>query len=234
MERKYEYNFETAKTYKEIGIEGTTYEAAFNGLIEILKNLDDKVVLDFGSGAGRSAKFLKSLGAKKVIGVDHNESMIEESIAQNIDGAEFYLVNEKIPVSDTSIDIVLSTWVFMEMGDIEDIKKCFVEIARVLKPKGKFLVVVANPEAAFGHDYVNFKYIDKPNELKSGDETKLIIKADKPFTISDHYWTLEDYENSLRIAGFVINNVIYPKPEAGNWLDEVNVPAHMIIESIKK
>ena len=231
MGKKYEYNPETAKAYKDIGIDGTTYEPSFVESANILGNLSGKIVLDFGSGAGRSTKFLRNLGAEKVIGVDHNESMVKEATEQNIKGTKFYLVKDTLPLLDCSIDVAFSSWVFMEMGDIEDIKKVMLEVVRVLKPKGLFLIVVANPESVFGHDYINFKYIDNPKSLKSGDETKLIIKANKPFTIVDHYWTLKDYEETLKTAGFTVGDIIYPKPEYGNWLDETKVAAHMIIKA---
>lgn len=233
MGEKYRYSAETAKAYKTLGVAGTTYEPSFQEAARILGDLKGKVVLDFGSGAGRSAKFLINLGAKKVIGVDRNKSMVDEAKGKNIPNTEFHLVETTFPLPDSSVDLAFSSWVFMEMGDISDIQTAMSEIARVVKSKGRFIAIVATPESAFGHDYVSFKYPDKPKSLNSGDKTKLIIKADKPFVIEDHYWTLKDYKTTLGRAGFTVQEVYYPKPESGNWLDETQVPAHMIIEAVK-
>lgn len=233
MGKKYEYNTETAKSYKGLGVAGTTYEPTLQEAARILGNLNGKVVLDFGSGAGRSTKFLLNLGAEKVIGVDHNESMVDEAKKENINKAEFHLIKDTFPLADASIDIAFSSWVFMEMDNINDIQKAMLEIARVVKTKGRFVLVVATPESAFGHDYVSFKYTDNPKTLKSGDITRLIIKADKPLVVDDHYWTLNDYKTTLTNADFAVKDIFYPKPKTGEWLDETEVPAHMIIEAIR-
>lgn len=233
MSGKYEYIAKTAKSYKELGIIGTTYEPTFNRAAEILGKLDGKLVLDFGSGAGRSAKFLLRLGAKRVIGLDHNKSMVALARRENIDNAEFHLIQTTFPLPDSSLDVAFSSWALMEMDKIKDMEKAMSEISRVIKPKGRFILVVATPESAFGHDYVSFKYIDNPETLKSGDITRLIIKANKPFIVDDHYWTVEDYKKNLAKANFTVKNISYPKPGKGKWLDEIKVPAHMIIEAIK-
>lgn len=233
MGKKYEYNEETAKSYKGLGVTGTTYEPTFNMAAEVIGDLAGKVVLDFGSGAGRSAKFLLNLGAKKIIGVDHNQSMIEEATKEEISNAEFHLIKTTFPLESSSIDAAFSSWVFMEMDDIDDIQEAMSEIGRVVKSKGRFILVVATPESAFGHDYVSFKYIDSPKKLKSGDITKLVIKTDKPFVVDDHYWTVEDYKSTLEKADFAVKNIFYPKPKTGKWLDETKVPAHMIIEAVR-
>jgi ubiquinone/menaquinone biosynthesis C-methylase UbiE len=233
MSKKYEYNKETAKAYKGLGVAGTTYEPTFDLAAKVIGKLNGNSVLDFGSGAVRSAKFLLNLGAKKIIGVDHNISMVEEAKKEKINKAEFHLIKTKIPLQDSSIDLAFSSWVFMEIDDIKNIQKAMFEISRVLKPKGRFFLIVATPKSAFGHDYVSFKYVDNPKSLKSGDITKLIIKADKPFVVDDHYWTVKDYKKTLEKADFQIKEIFYPKPKTGKWLDETKVPAHMIIEAIK-
>jgi SAM-dependent methyltransferase len=234
MDKKYKYSAETANAYKTLGIAGTTYEPSFQKSARILGDLKGKVVLDFGSGAGRSARFLINLGAKKVIGVDHNASMVEEAKGENISGAEFHLVENTFPLPDYSVDLVFSSHALMEISEIAKIQTTMTKIARVVKQEGRFIAIIANPESAFGHDYVSYRYPDKPKTLRSGDKINLIIKTSKPFVIEDHYWTLEDYKTALGQAGFLIQGIMYPKPESGNWIDEIKIPAHMILDAVKK
>lgn len=234
MSNKYEYNEKTAALYKSLGITGTTYEPTFNLAKDIIGDLSGKTILDFGSGAGRSSKFLYSLNAKRVIGVDHNKSMVDAANGEDVDGVEFHHIEDTIPFEDDYFEYAFSSWVFMEMSSISAIERTFKEIYRVLLKGGIFYCIVATPESAYGHDYVSFKYIDSPRELLSGDKTKLEIKTDQPFIIEDHFWTIEDYQNSLENVGFKAFRVSYPElQKENNWLDESSVPAHMII-TVKK
>ncbi len=102
------------------------------------------VVLDLGSGAGfdcfLAAKKVGSSG--KVIGVDMTEEMIEKA-GKN---AEQYGYNnvefrfgdiEKLPVDDSSIDIIISNCV---INLAPDKLKVFKESYRVLKNNGKMFV----------------------------------------------------------------------------------------------
>lgn len=237
MPKYYKYNPKTAKSYKSLGIQGTSYEASFHYAAKLLGNLKNKIVLDFGSGAGRSAKFLVGLGAKQVIGVDHNEDMVKESKKAKIRNAKFHLVSKIFPLKDNSVDLATAFSVFMEMADLKDIETAIKEIARVLKPESKFIIKCTNPKSVMGHNYVSYEYIDKKKKsYKSGDKTKLIIKTDKPFIIEDYYWKLSDYKKCLKNAGFAVKKVLYPKPASkkAKWLDEIKVSPDIIIEATKK
>jgi len=101
-------------------------------------------VLDLGSGAGIdcfiAGKYVGQNG--KVIGVDMTEDMIQKANenkhkvdAKNV---EFRLGEiESLPVEDNSIDRVISNCV---INLVPDKSKAFLEIYRVLRPGGKFIV----------------------------------------------------------------------------------------------
>ncbi|MBU0732104.1 class I SAM-dependent methyltransferase [Patescibacteria group bacterium] len=232
MGEKYEYNQSGAEAYKELGIEGTTYEMSFSEMKRMLGNIQGMNFLDFGCGSGRSARFLKTLGAKNVIGVDHNESMIKQAKATAVQGIDFRLIKEKIPLDDDSVDGVISSAVFLEIKNLADMEKTAREIARVLKPGGVFILVTVNPDA-FGHDFVSFTRTGNPAELESGDMTECRMKGKKPFVIDDIFWTEDDYRQVLESAGFTIEDIVFPKAESGNWLDETNVAPDMVIKATK-
>ncbi|KHO52018.1 MAG: hypothetical protein QT05_C0027G0003 [archaeon GW2011_AR13] len=102
------------------------------------------VVLDLGSGAGFDA-FLasKKVGDNgKVIGVDMTEEMIKKARANatkyNYKNVEFKLGDiEELPISDNSIDVIISNCVINLAPDKE---KVFSESYRVLKKGGKMFV----------------------------------------------------------------------------------------------
>jgi arsenite methyltransferase len=101
-------------------------------------------VLDLGSGAGFDA-FLawKKVGATgKVIGVDMTDDMLERARenakklgATNVEFRKGQI--EALPVEDSTIDLVISNCV-INLSTAKE--KVFAEIARVLKPGGRFAV----------------------------------------------------------------------------------------------
>jgi ubiquinone/menaquinone biosynthesis C-methylase UbiE len=101
-------------------------------------------VLDLGSGAGFDAFLAAQRVGKtgRVIGVDMTEEMIERARANakkgGYDNVEFRLGEiEKLPVTDNSIDVVISNCV---INLSPDKKAVFKEAFRVLKSGGRLMV----------------------------------------------------------------------------------------------
>jgi SAM-dependent methyltransferase len=103
-----------------------------------------EIVLDLGSGAGFDA-FLAAqrVGESgRVIGVDMTREMIEKARMNSeklkISNVEFRLGEiEKIPVSDSSVDVVISNCVINLSPDKSAV---FKEIQRTLKPGGRIII----------------------------------------------------------------------------------------------
>lgn len=101
-------------------------------------------VLDLGSGAGNDCFVARyETGAEgKVIGVDFSEAMIAKA-RKNVEKRGFNNVEfrqgdiENLPVTDASIDVVVSNCV---LNLVPDKKAVFKEIFRVLKPGAHFSI----------------------------------------------------------------------------------------------
>ncbi|MEM9105519.1 MAG: methyltransferase domain-containing protein, partial [Pseudomonadota bacterium] len=81
-------NTELADFFAGLAIEGT-YQLAFRDLPDIIsRHVTGTSALDFGCGAGRSTRFLKSLGFNAT-GVDISQSMLVNARRQDAEGNYF-------------------------------------------------------------------------------------------------------------------------------------------------
>jgi len=111
---------------------------------EFAKIKSGDVVLDLGSGAGNDAFVARSItgDSGKVIGVDFTETMIQKARKNaeklKLNNVEFrYGDIENLPVSDESIDVVISNCV---LNLVPNKKQALKEIFRVLKKDGHFSI----------------------------------------------------------------------------------------------
>lgn len=228
-ENLYQYTPENAGVYESLGIKDTTYELGFNEIARLLGDINGKTFLDFGSGTGRSAELLKSLGASKVYGADHDKSMIAEAQKKASEGITFIAMDQTIPLQDSSVDGAISANVFIEIRTQGQMQSVCREVARVVKPQGAFVVMSTNPEA-FGHDFKNFRYT-RPENIKAGDLAVCTVKSKgKTFDIQDTFWDEKTYRAALEGAGFEIEAVRYPKAEdETKWeTDELRVAPFIV------
>jgi len=102
------------------------------------------VVVDLGSGAGNDAFIARAETGEsgKVIGIDFTKAMIEKA-RNNAEKLGFHNVEfregdiEKMPVSDNSVDVIVSNCV---LNLVPDKSGVFKEIYRVLKPGAHFSI----------------------------------------------------------------------------------------------
>ncbi len=190
-------------------------------LWELLGDVRKLKVLDAGCGNGYLSRELSRRGAE-VVGVDFSEPFIkyckqQESVEKL--GSKFIhasLMDLK-EIKDNSFDLVVSNIV---MVDVSDFKQAFLEISRVLKTKGRF--VWSNLHPVFGRlSSIDLKL---PKDTPRNEEV-LYKVTDRYFEsggiqISWHnlepLWsfdrTLSEYSKALKKAGFVIQEIVEPKP----------------------
>ena len=105
---------------------------------EILKILQkDYTILDLGAGIGIVPLMDFRKRAARICGIDPDERVLENPYLDEAKVA----VGESIPYPDTTFDLVFSDNVLEHLPDPEIV---FHEVARVLKPGGKFLAKTPN------------------------------------------------------------------------------------------
>lgn len=213
----YKYSDQNAETYSKLGIAGTTYESGFNEARKIFGDLTGKTALDFGAGAGRTAQLFVSMGASKVIGVDHNQSMIDQAKKIADPRLEFVKIDETLPFESNTFDVALAAHVFVDVSSLEEMKQISNEVHRVLKPGGVF-VIITNNSQAIGQEYLSYGY-PKKDHLISGQKIPCTIKKGKDsFVIDDYYWAEDDYKNVLEKTGFSVS-MTFPLMSGDGWLE---------------
>ncbi|MBI5133944.1 MAG: methyltransferase domain-containing protein [Candidatus Taylorbacteria bacterium] len=98
------------------------------------------VVLEIGFGSGRNVPFYS--GVEKIYALEPSDSLY--GIAEERIGASEIPVEriasgaESVPLPDSSVDTVLSTWT---LCTIPGVASALSEVLRVLKPGGRFLFI---------------------------------------------------------------------------------------------
>lgn len=231
---RYSYTADNARLYGSLGIEGTTYQIGFDAVRELLGPIEAKIFLDFGCGAGRSAAWLRALGAGHVYGVDHDRDMIGEAESRGLDEVTFFHTDGTIPLPDASVDGAVSLNVFMEIRTPGEMRRACTEIARTLRPGGPFILASSSP-MAFGHAFRSYSY-PHSGPLRSGDTTACIVTTPHgELVIEDTYWTEDDYTGALKHAGLAVTAITHPRPrDPSAWAtDEASVPPCIVIKAVR-
>lgn len=116
-------------------------------LDKFLGDYSGKRVLDAGCGNGFLENYLAEK-AKQVVGIDSSEKLLsfaKKNISQ--ENVEFKQENllEKLPVADSSFDIVIANMVLQYLPELSIFAQ---ETERTLKPNGTFLMFIDHPSHA--------------------------------------------------------------------------------------
>jgi ubiquinone/menaquinone biosynthesis C-methylase UbiE len=216
--------------YSALGIEGTYY-LAFRDIPELLKkHVKGTKALDYGCGPGRSSLFLKSLGFDTV-GVDISNAMLEQAKLKDSTGEYYHIESGQLPFEDASFDLIFSSFVFLEISSLAEIKKVLAGMKRVLKETGFITLVTASMEAyktslvSFSHDFPENQRL-----MQSGDTVKLLIRG-TGIILYDYYWTEQDYTEIFNALGLGVREIHKPLGQANDrieWIDEDKIPPMLI------
>ena len=181
-------------------------------------------VVDLGSGAGidvfLAANIVKESG--KVIGIDMTKNMLKKA-RDNAEkhgyrNVEFRHgdIEQRIPVEDNSVDLVISNCVINLTTNKE---KTFREIYRILKPEGKGKMVIS--------DLVTSREIDADS-----------VNTDNWCSCIDGALTKENYVDSIRKAGFtkveILDEKLYMELEDGKEGKEKRQISSISIRAVKE
>ena len=113
-------------------------------LFSLLPDLSEKSVLDLGCGFGEHCVLYVKKGARRVVGIDISEKMLEIAKIENPDSCIEYvnMPMEELDRIDGEFDVVISSLAFHYVEDFAGVVK---NIHELLVPGGELLFSQENP-----------------------------------------------------------------------------------------
>jgi ubiquinone/menaquinone biosynthesis C-methylase UbiE len=169
-------------------------------------DVDGKDVLEITCGGGQSAAYLAGMGAR-VTGVDFSSEQLAHARAfAESKKVQVRFIESNVEdlsmLEDSSFDIAFSAYA---LGFVEDIRRTFGEIRRVLRPGGLFAFSWMAPMYAITREGaldLNRSYFDRSP----------IIYREASGTEVHFHRTYGDWHRALTEAGFVVTDILEPEP----------------------
>jgi len=188
-------------------------------------------VLDLGCGDGQIARALASSGVS-VVGVDPTTNQIDVA-AERAGGPVFAQAGAAVlPFSDGAVDGVIACLVFEH---IDDVDAAIGEVARVLRPGGRFTFMLNHPLLQTpGSGWIDDHMVDPPEQYwRIGPylvEAETVEQVELGVHIRFLHRPLSRYLNALAAVGLVLERMDEPAPperflaQAPEYFDAATVP----------
>jgi SAM-dependent methyltransferase len=213
-----------AAAYAALEFPGTYY-LAFRDLPDIFReHVTGTRAVDFGCGAGRSTRFLRSCGFRAV-GIDIAREMLAQAHARDPEGA-YVLVpdGDYTALGEGGFDLVFSAFTFDNVPTQEAKVRALRGIGRLLAPHGRFVHVVSSPEL-YTHEWASFstKGFPENRAARAGDVVRCVnVALDDRRPVDDVFWSDAAYAETHALAGLETVRQYRPLARDDEPLDWVN------------
>ncbi len=191
-------------------------------------------VLDCGCGEGRFCRLLAERGAAHVLGLDLCPPMIEaaEALRSERDAYRVADVQDLSLLHDGSFDLAVS---YLNQCDLPDFRANTREVARILRPGGRFIVANLHPmRSAVGawqrHDDGTKQHVIVDRYFDEGERRWTMLEVE----FTNFHRSLATYTTGFLDAGFRIEGIVEPTVSAAHLQrypeldDELRVPNFII------
>lgn len=173
-------------------------------------------VLDIGTGEGQIARLLQTRGCD-VVGIDPTHNQITEAVRRG--GGPLYARAgaHRLPFDDAAFDAVVACLVFEH---IEALDEALSEVARVLRPGGRFALFLNHPLLQTpGSGWIDDHMVDPPEQYwrigRYLRETENVEEVELGVFIPFIHRPLGRYVNAMADAGLVLRRLLEPPPPPG-------------------
>lgn len=211
-------------------------------MVSLLPDLKDKTVLDLGCGFGEHCIHYAREGAKKVIGIDISEKMLE--IAETENGhpniTYIHMPMEDIAVLDGTFDLVVSS---LAIHYVEDFTSLVKSVYSLLDKSGIFVFSQEHPLTTsycggdrWTRDEKGKKrYLNLANYGIEGERESAWFVDN----VKKYHRTFGTVINTLTDSGFIIEKVVEPLPtkeildKYPEYIDLFHKPDFMLVRARK-
>jgi SAM-dependent methyltransferase len=186
----------------------------------LLGDVDGRRVVEIGCGSAPCARWLRSVGAD-VVALDLSAGMLARAAGLNrttgIDVPLLQADAAALPLQDESADLACSA--FGGLPFVSDAGAVFAEVARVLRPGGRFVASVNHPlrwpfpDSPDPEDLrVVSSYFDRTAYVETDDDGRTLYV--------EHHRTIGDWVRAVVGAGLVLTDLLEPEWTPGrteNW-----------------
>jgi SAM-dependent methyltransferase len=173
-------------------------------------------VLDVGCGDGQISRLLASGGAT-VVGIDPTWNQIRIAHERG-GGAAFVRAGAaELPVADASLDAAVACLVFEHIDDVDG---AIAEVARVVRPGGRFSFFLNHPLIQTpGSYWIDDHTVDPPEQYwRVGPylaEQSFVEQVEQGVFIRFVHRPLSRYLNALADHGLLLERMVEPTPPDG-------------------
>jgi SAM-dependent methyltransferase len=173
-------------------------------------------LLDVGCGEGQVARLAASTGLV-VVGVDPAMAQLLPARARGAGPAYVRGEATAVPLATASVDAVVACLVFEHVADLD---AAVAEVARVLRPGGRFLLLLNHPLLQTpGSGWIDDQVLDPPEQYwRIGPylpEAETLEEVERGVWIRFHHRPLSRYLNTALAAGLDLERMEEPAPPPG-------------------
>jgi SAM-dependent methyltransferase len=198
-------------------------------------------VLDVGCGDGQVSRLAVRGGATRVVGIDPTWNQI--TVANERGGGASFARSgaAALPFRSESFDSVVACLVFEHIEDVDD---AIAEVARVLRPGGRFLFFLNHPLLQTPNSgWIDDQMLDPPEQYwRIGPyliEDLTIEQVEKGVFIPFIHRPLSRYVNALADNGLSIRRMHEPAPPPGflakadEYAEASTIPRLLFLDTVK-
>lgn len=206
-------------------------------------------VLDVGTGEGQVARLVAGSASRRrggrpaarvVVGVDPSRAQLSEA-ARRAGGPRYVRGGAAaLPFGPACFDTVVACLVFEHITDVD---AAIGEVARVLRPRGRFLFLLNHPLLQTpGSGWIDDRILDE-QYWRIGPylvEDESVEEVDKGVFIPFVHRPLSRYVNAMADVGLVVTRMEEPPPPPGflaraaEYVESTTIPRLLFLRAVKR